>query len=180
MALGATVHHFEIELSDVDRAVYETLEMRVARHPSESLPYLLTRTLAYCLAYAPGIAFSKGLSTTEEPALWVKDDAGTVVTWIEIGTPSAARLHKASKASPHVMVFTQHDPELLRRETRKSPVHRAETIEVYALPPALLAALEPLIERRLKMQVLRTEGQLYVTIGQKTVEGALERVSLGP
>ena len=46
MALGATVHRFQIDLSDVDRGVYEALDLRVARHPSESVPYLLTRTLA--------------------------------------------------------------------------------------------------------------------------------------
>src|SRR5438874_12979014 len=100
MALSATVYHLQIELSDVDRGVYEELDLRVARHPSETMRYLLTRVLAYCLCYEEGIAFSKGLSTVEEPPLWVKDAQGNLRVWIEIGTPSPERLHKASKASP--------------------------------------------------------------------------------
>src|SRR5579859_1018315 len=72
VALTSTVYHLEIDLSDVDRGVYETLDLRLARHPSESKHYLLTRALAYCLFYEEGIAFSKGLSTTDEPAVWVR------------------------------------------------------------------------------------------------------------
>ena len=49
MALQATVHVFRVSLADSDRGVYETLELRVARHPSESAEYLVTRLLAYCL-----------------------------------------------------------------------------------------------------------------------------------
>jgi len=91
MALSATVYHIQIELSDVDRGVYESLDLRVARHPSESMPYLLTRVIAYALLFEEGIAFSKGLSTTDEPALWVKDLQGNLRVWVELGTPSAER-----------------------------------------------------------------------------------------
>ena len=73
MALSATVYHLQIELSDVDRGVYESLDLRLARHPSETMRYLLTRVIGYCLCYEPGIAFSKGLSNTEEPAVWARD-----------------------------------------------------------------------------------------------------------
>ena len=138
MALSATVYHIQIELSDVDRGVYESLDLRVARHPSESMPYLLTRVIAYALLFEEGIAFSKGLSTTDEPALWVQDLQGNLRVWVELGTPSADRLHKASKASPRVVVFTQHDPRLLIREAASRPIHKAEQIEVYALEPAFL------------------------------------------
>ena len=62
MALGATIYTFDIELADSDRAVYETLNLRVAQHPSETPDYLITRVLAYCLEFSEGIGFSKGLS----------------------------------------------------------------------------------------------------------------------
>src|SRR6516225_11382260 len=138
MALSATVYRFQIELSDVDRGVYESLDLRVARHPSESMHYLLTRVIAYALLFEEGIAFGKGLSTTEEPALWIKDLQGNVRAWIEVGTPSAERLHKASKAAPRVVVFTQHDPRLLIEEAATRAIHKVEQIEVYALEPAFL------------------------------------------
>jgi uncharacterized protein YaeQ len=178
MALSATVYHFQIELSDVDRGVYESLDLRVARHPSESTPYLLTRVIAYALLFEEGIAFSKGLSTTEEPALWVKDLQGNLRVWVEVGTPSAERLHKASKASPRLVVFTQHDPRLLLREAQTRAIHKAAEIEVYALDPAFLEQLGALTDRNVRWTLLRNDGQLYVTVGTETVSCTLTRRSL--
>ncbi|HVZ87318.1 MAG TPA: YaeQ family protein [Polyangia bacterium] len=178
MALSATVYHFQIELSDVDRGVYESLDLRVARHPSESTPYLLTRVIAYALLFEEGIAFSKGLSTTEEPALWIKDLQGNLRVWVEVGAPSAERLHKASKASPRLVVFTQHDPRLLIREAQTRVIHKAADIEVYALDPAFLAQLGALTDRNPRWTLLRNDGQLYVTVGTETVSGTLARQAL--
>ena len=103
MALTATVYIFDIELSDADRGVYETLSLRVARHPSETEEYLAVRVLAYCLEHTEGIAFSQGgLSDADEPALSVRDLTGAMQSWIDVGVPDAARLHKASKATRRV------------------------------------------------------------------------------
>src|ERR1700723_3654143 len=137
MALSATVHHFQVILSDVDRDVYETLDLRLARHPSESARYLTTRTLAYCLSYEEGIAFSKGgLSSAEEPPIAVRDPTGVLLAWIDVGSPSAERLHKASKAARRVALYTHVDPALLRREASTRAIRRVEEIEVrrFALP----------------------------------------------
>src|SRR5690242_5221959 len=110
MAQNSTIYNFDIRLSDVDRNIYTELALRVARHPSETEEYLLTRVLAYCLEYADGITFSKGLADPEEPAITVRDLTGTLKSWIEIGAPDAARVHKASKASPRVAIYTHKDP----------------------------------------------------------------------
>jgi len=179
MALSATVYHLQIELSDVDRGVYESLDLRVARHPSESTPYLLTRVIAYALLFEEGIAFSKGgLSDTDEPPLSVKDLQGNLRVWVELGTPSAERLHKVSKASPRVVVFTQHDPRLLIREAQSRPIHKADQIEVYALDPAFLDRLGALTERNARWTLLRNDGLLYVTVGAETLSGAVARHAL--
>jgi uncharacterized protein YaeQ len=180
VALQATLYHLRIELSDVDRGVYESLDLRVARHPSESMPYLLTRVLAYALLYEEGIAFGKGLSASEEPALWIKDLQGNVRAWIDVGTPSAERLHKASKAAPRVVVFTQHDPRLLVEEAASRAIHKVEQIEVYALDPAFLAELEALTDRNARWTLLRNDGLLFVTVGDKSVSGAVTRHDLAP
>jgi uncharacterized protein YaeQ len=179
MALSATVYHLQIELSDVDRGVYEALDLRLGRHPSESMPYLLTRVFAYALLYEEGIAFSKGgLSSSDEPPLTVRDLQGNLRAWIEVGTPSADRLHKASKASPRVVVFTQHDPKLLAREAATRAIHRAEAIEVYALDATFLDEVAALTDRNARWTLLRTDGTLYVTAGDKTATGALTRHTL--
>jgi uncharacterized protein YaeQ len=179
MALQATVYHLQIELSDVDRGVYEALDLRLARHPSESMPYFLTRALAYALLYEEGLAFSKGgLSSTDEAPLTVRDLQGNLRAWIEIGTPSADRLHKASKASPRVVVFTQHDPRLLVKEAATRVIHKAGQIEVYALEPTFLDALAKLTDRNARWTLLHNDGVLFVTVGDETVSGAVTRHGL--
>src|SRR5215475_6202906 len=97
MALTATIYNFDIQLSDVDRGVYETLSLRVACHPSETEEYLVTRVLAYCLEYAEGIAFGKGLSEPNEPAMTIRDMSGALASWVEVGSPDAERLHRRAR-----------------------------------------------------------------------------------
>ncbi len=178
MALSATVYHLQVDLSDVERGVYQNLDLRVARHPSEAMRYLLTRIIAYCLCYEEGIAFSKGLSTADDPAIWIKDMQGNLRAWIEIGTPSAERLHKASKASPRVVVFTHNDPALLKKAARAKVIHKAESIEIFALEPAFLDALDAAMDRNAKWTLVRTEGTLYVTSGDTSATAAVTRHSL--
>ena len=110
MAQTATIYNFDIELADSDRHVYESLALRVARHPSESEEYLVTRLLAYLLEYREGIEFSRGISDPDDPAIAVRDLTGAVTTWIDVGAPEAARLHKASKAAARFTIGRSPEP----------------------------------------------------------------------
>lgn len=179
MALTATVYHLPVQLSDVDRGVYESLDLRLARHPSETMRYLLTRLCAYCLSYEEGIAFSKGgLSSTDEPPLSVHDATGLLRAWIDVGFPSADRLHKATKAAPRVVLYTHVEEHLLRKEARERVIHKVEQIEVWRLEPSFLQALEEKVTRNTKLDLLRSDGVLYVTAGGTTLETSLMRGSL--
>ncbi|MEK6655338.1 MAG: YaeQ family protein [Thermodesulfobacteriota bacterium] len=102
--------------------MYEQLNLKVACHPSETEEYLLTRLLAYCLEYTEGIAFSRGLGDPDEPAISVRDLTGALKAWIEVGSPDAARVHKASKASPRVAIYTHREPRLLLRAYGAIPI----------------------------------------------------------
>jgi uncharacterized protein YaeQ len=178
VALTATIYNFEIQLSDVDRGVYEALAIRAARQPSETAEYLLARVLAYCLEYAEGIAFSRGLAEPDEPPLAIRDLTGALQSWIEIGAPDAARVHKASKASPRVAVYTHKDAALLVRQLSSERIHRANAVELYALDRALLAELAARLERRMAFELAVTNRHLYVTVGGTTLDGALATHSL--
>jgi uncharacterized protein YaeQ len=179
---NATIYHYNVEVSNVDRGVYETLDLRLARHPSESMPYLVTRTLAYALCFEEGIAFSKGgVSSTHEPPVAIHDAEGNLRTWIDVGTPSAERLHRASKAAQRVVVFTHHDPELLLTAAAARPIYRAEHVEIYAVPPDLLDAMaEQLDAHRARWSLLCNDNVLFVTIGDQTLSGTLTKHALAP
>jgi uncharacterized protein YaeQ len=179
MALTATMHHIEVALSDVDRGVYEALDLRVAQHPSESMRYMLTRTLAYCLSYEEGIAFSKGgLSSTDEAPIAVKDPTGILLAWIDIGVPSAERLHKASKAARRVAIFTHAELAQLRREAATKAIHKIDAIEVWRFDPKFLDAIEAKMQRNTKLELTRNDGQLYIAIDGETIEATLAVASL--
>ncbi len=178
VALTATIYTFDVELADADRGVYETLELRLARHPSETEEYLVTRLLAYCLAYAPGIAFSKGLSDPEDPAIAVRDLTGALLVWIDIGAPDAARLHRASKVAPRVAVYTHRDPAHLMRQWAGERIHRAAELELHSLDRALLAGLVARLKRRMAFSLSVTGGHLYVAIGAETLDGPVVRHAL--
>lgn len=176
MATGATVHNIDIDLADADRNVYETLSLRVARHPSESAEYLLTRVLAYAIEYEEGIAFSTGgLSDPDEPALTVRDLTGALRSWIEIGSPDAVRLHKASKASPRVAVYTHKDVERLALRLSGERIHRAESLELYAIDSALISSLALRLDRRLAFALSISERELFISIGTESLSGRVVR-----
>lgn len=178
MALTATVFNFDIDLSDADRGRYETLALRVAQHPSESDEYLVARVLAYCLEFADGIAFSTGLSTPDEPAIAVRDLTGAVRTWIEIGTPDAARLHKASKAADRVAVYVHRDPAQWLRSIAGERIHRAEAVEIYAIDRALIAGVVSRLERRMTFALTVADRHLLIATDDEVVEGGLGKLSL--
>lgn len=172
MALTSTVYNLDVSFADADRGVYEDLALRVALHPSETLEFMLARVLAYCLEYEEGIAFSRGgVSDADEPPVRVVDPTGRVKTWIEIGTPDAERLNKAAKAADRVAVYTHKNPATLLRQLAGRRIHRAEEIPIYALDRALIAEAVPLLDRRTSMSLSVSGGELYLSIGGKSLSG---------
>jgi len=178
MALTSTMYAFDIALANVDRGVYESLEFRMAMHPSESAEYFVARLLAYCLEYTEGIAFSRGISDPDDPPLSVRDLTGSLKVWIELGAPDAARLHKASKAAPRVVVYTHRDPAQLWRQWEGEKIHRAEQIELYALDRELIDAIAEKLDRRMKLELSVTDGTIFVNVAGSTLSGTVQRLSV--
>ncbi len=177
MARGATVFQFEIELSDVDRGVYEALSFSAAQHPSESPAYLVARVLAYALEFQEGLTFTSGLSSGDEPALWVRDMTGQLFDWIEVGTPDGPRLHKASKAASRVAVYCHKDPRPWLRALARERVHGSADVALFALSPQGIDQLADRLERRNAWSLSRIEGVLYVDVGAHGHELTLEPLS---
>lgn len=179
MALTSTVHSFDLDLADADRGVYETLALRVARHPSESDEYLVTRVLAYALEYAPGIAFTAGLCVPDEPAVVVRDATGALRAWIEVGAPDPARLHQAAKRAPRVAVYNHEDVRQWLARFAGERVHRSTEIDVWAVDRPLVRALADRLERRNAFALSVTDRELFVAVGGDTLTGGLTRCPLG-
>jgi uncharacterized protein YaeQ len=175
MARTGTVHRLRIDLSDVDRGLYEALDLRVAQHPSEPTRRVLAKTLAYALSFAPGIAFARaGLSDMDEAEIAIPDVSGTggVAEWIEIGSPAVDRLKKATNAARKVTVYSTTDAEGVLERARTLP--RAARITVHALDAAFVDALaERVASASGRFALVRSGGHLYATCDGETLDAPL-------
>jgi uncharacterized protein YaeQ len=173
VALSSTIYNVHVELSDIDRGVYESFELKVARHPSESDEYLVARIFAYCLEFTEGIELTQGVAAVDEPAVVVRDLTGRLTAWIEVGMPDADRLHRASKAADRVAVYTQKDPRQLLGSLAGKKIHKAEAIRIHSLDRAFVDSVARKLDRRTKLSLSVTERQLYANVNGADIQGEL-------
>lgn len=179
MALPATLRRFEIALADADREVYEQLDWRVAQHPSESERYLVARVIARALEHADGVEFSRGgVSDDDEPAIVRRDLRGDLQAWIEVGSPSPDRLHKATKLAPRVAVYGWKNVEQLAAAIAERGVHRADELVLRALPVELLDGAVATLDRVNRWDLSVAGGVLYLATGVAQFDGAVRDVAL--
>jgi len=177
MALPSTIYKASIELADIDRGVYESLQATVARHPSETEERLVARLLAYAVFHEAELAFSKGISATDEPDLWVQGGDGRVRLWVEVGLPEADRIIKASRHAERVALLAC-GKSLANWEQQHLPrLAGIANITVISLDQAFINKLTALLGRSINWSITITEGSLYLTIGEETLEAAIRVMS---
>lgn len=178
MAAGAMIHTFTVNLADMDRGIYEEFALRAARHPSETDAFMLTRLLAYGLEYAEGIAFGEGISTTEEPAVLVRDPTGSITAWIEVGAPDADRLHFGSRLAARTVVYTHRDPQKVMAPWAGRKIHRSDAIRVYSFDPGFIDEAVRSLERRNAVTLTITEQTLYLDLNGTNLTSTLHEHAL--
>jgi uncharacterized protein YaeQ len=109
MALTATIYNLSVDLADIDRGVYEKLDICIARQPSETIEYMFMRVIAYCLEYADGIVLTEEVAAGNEPAVLIRDPTRRVTAWIEVGMPDPERLYRGLKLAGRAAVYTHRD-----------------------------------------------------------------------
>ena len=179
MAQPSTLYRFRIDLTDIDRHVYQALDFRVAMHPSESESFLVTRVLAYALNYSDDLQFSKeGLGTPEEPSISILDTGGGYQLWIEIGNPSVKKIHKSTKMSQKVKIYTYKNPELLIQELLTDKIYQPERIELFSFADSFLTPLTSLLVRDNTWNIIHNECSLMIQIAEDTIDGEVMPQSL--
>ena len=179
MAVDATIHTFAIELSDADRNVYQSLELRVARHPSETAQFMLARVLAYCLEYQDGIVLTAGIAAVDEPAVLVRDLTGRLTAWIEVGAPDAERLHRGSKQASRCAVYTHRDPAPLLEQLAGQKIHRASEIPLVSFERPVMDEASAALGRRASLSLSVTGRHVYLDVDGNGFESAIQEARLG-
>lgn len=164
MAETATIYSIETGLSDVDRGVYQTFSLRMARQPSETPEFMLTRFLAYCLEYTEGIAFTEGVAAGDQPAVLVRDLTGRITAWVEVGMPDAQRLHRGSKLAGRVAVYTHRNIAQVLEQLDGKQIHEAPAIPVYEFGRGFVEGVAAVLQRRADASVSIIERQLYLDV----------------
>src|SRR2546430_871789 len=136
----------------------------MARQPSETLEFMLTRFLAYCLEYTEGIEFTEGVAAGDQPAVLVRDLTGRITAWIEVGMPDAARLHRGSKLAGRVAVYTHRDIAQVLEQLERKQIHQAAEIPVYEFGRGFVDGVATAVQRRTDASVSVIERQLYLDI----------------
>ena len=170
MALPVTIYKATIQLADLDRGLYETLQATVARHPSETEERLIGRLLAYALLYEEGLGFTKGVCEGDEPDLWSKGPDGRIRSWIEVGLPDPERLLKARRHADQVtlLAFGAKLPGWERQHLDK--LVNSSNITVIILEQGFINQLVSRLERSVSWSITITEGNLYLQDGAETLE----------
>jgi len=170
MALKSTIFKVQLSISDMDRHYYAEHNLTLARHPSETDQRLMVRLLAYALYADERLEFGKGLSTTEEPALWLREYDGSIRLWIEVGLPDERVLRRAAGRAEQVVVLLYGGRVADMWWAKEGPgLARLSNLKVLNLAEEQTAAMVELAERGMQLQCTIQDGQVYLTDGPQTV-----------
>ncbi len=177
MAIGSRLLQFTIELADTSRGIYETIELRVAQHASETPKYLCCRLLAALVHWEPGIEFSQGVCVGDEPAVWCRDASGSRALWIEIGLPSTTIIKRALREADRFIIYSHRGVDALQGALAVRELRGVrDRIVAKAFEVSALEALGATIERRNVWHVTMVDGIVWVSVGGESISLAPQDV----
>ena len=163
MALKATIHKAELQISDMDRHYYATHALTLAQHPSETDERVMVRLLAFALYADERLEFGRGLSSDDEPDLWRRERDGTIAQWIELGHPDESRLRRASGRAGEVVVLNYGGRASdLWWEKNAAGLTRLKNLSVVHIGVEETTALGGLLARGMRLQCLIQDGQVQL------------------
>ena len=173
MATGATIYRADLSIADMDRNYYADHSLTVARHPSETEERLMVRLLAFAVFAAEGLEFGRGLSTDDEPDLWLRDLTGLVELWIEVGLPEEKWLRKACGRARQVVVIVYGAAKAEQWWKRnEADLLRLDNLAIYSIPAAAGATLARMASRSMRLNVTIQESQVWM--GSDSAEASLQ------
>lgn len=179
MALKSTIFKATLQISDLDRNYYATHALTIARHPSETDERMMVRLLAFALHADEALAFGKGISSDDEPALWRKDLTGAVELWIEVGLPDEKLVRRACGQAKQIMVYTYGGRGAdLWWEQNRDKLARNDNLAIFNIPLETSRTLAKLAQRNMQLQCTVQDGQIWFSEGDETVQLELSKVKV--
>jgi len=152
MALKSTIFKVNLLISDVDRHYYHEHNLTIARHPSETDERMMVRILAFAKHAHEELAFSRGLSTDDEPDIWQKNLSGEIVQWIDLGQPDEKRTRKACGLARHVYYYTYSGSSAdIWWNQHNNKLQRFDNLSVINIPSSSIHKLGNLVHRNMRI-----------------------------
>lgn len=170
MALKPTIFKFTIALADSDRNCYESLNITVAQHPSETIERMLVRVLAYCLHFEEHLEFTKDLSETDQPALCFRSLDGNLIHWFDVGEPGKDRLIKASRLARNVSVYSFNKKSDTWWKQLRNDIQPVSNISVYQFAWDSIQTLASFLKRTADLSITINRPSLYIAAENNQVE----------
>lgn len=170
MALKSTVYRADLDVADIDRDNYGSYSLTLARHPSETEERLMLRLLAFALFADPRLEFGRGLSTDDEPDLWLKDETGQVQLWIEVGLPDPRRLRRAAGRARQLAVIACGGRAIeVWRQRNAGDLAQIDRLKVFAICQRDSKALADLAARSMRLHCSIQDGQICISDANRTL-----------
>ncbi|MCW4187025.1 MAG: YaeQ family protein [Candidatus Thiodiazotropha lotti] len=170
VALKSTVYKTELQVSNMDEQHYETYSLTLARHPSETNQRMMLRLAVFALNANQQLSFTKGISTDDEPDLWLKSLSDEIELWIELGQPDEKRLRRACGRSKRVLVYPYAERSAsIWWEQMRQTVSRFANLSVINLILEDMDQLDNLVARNMQLHSTIQEGQLWLGNDQMTL-----------
>lgn len=165
MALKPTIYKLQLDVADSDRHHYQSYNLTLAQHPSETLERMAVRALAFALNAHEDLVFTKGLSTDDEPDLWQQTLDGQIAVWIEVGQPKPERLKKAQGRAAKVLLYPFGKTADTWWSLEQKHIVRSDKLQIAQFDWVQVSALAGAVERTMHWSVSVAGGELFVDTG---------------
>ncbi len=172
MAISATIHKVTLNIANMDSHYYETHELTMAQHPSETDFRFMIRLILFSKHASPALSFTRGLSSEDEPALWEKSLNGEILRWIDLGQPDEKRIRKSCGRSQKVNIYTyQKRKSKVWWESSAKKLERFENLEVSLVEAPEIEALK---QRSMTLSCSIQDGHMYLSDDVSSLEISFE------
>lgn len=169
MAIKPTIYKLRIALSDLERNHYDSLNLTVALHPSETPERMMARVMAFCINAQPGLRFTKGLSEIEEPDIWLRSSDNKILLWVDVGEPAADRVKKATRQADQVRVYSFNSKSDVWWQQNQGKLAQHQAL-IYRFDHGQITTLATYMTRTMDMSVTITGDSAYVATANGEIE----------
>ena len=174
MAINSTINKVSLNIANMDQHYYESHELTVAQHPSETDFRFMVRLIAFMLNAHERLSFTKGLSSEDEPELWQKALTDEIELWIDLGQVDEKRIRKACGRAKQVIIYTYNDRKAsVWWDQQQNKLQRFKNLKVFSIH---VEGVENLVKRTMNLQCNIQEGDIYLNDDELSFTVSLQRL----